>query len=91
MRFILFSDITPCVNLAVDSLSNGGVIAVPTDTIYGLATNLESVNKLYDIKGRVQSKPVALCVGEIHDILKCFLFCIYFCNILSLFGIFVSF
>ena len=38
---------------AADILKSGGVIAVPTDTIYGLAAlvqNAGAVKKLYDIK-----------------------------------------
>ena len=38
---------------AADILKSGGVIAVPTDTIYGLTAlvqNAGAVKKLYDIK-----------------------------------------
>ena len=38
---------------AADILKSGGVIAVPTDTIYGIAALVQSaaaVKKLYDIK-----------------------------------------
>ena len=47
------------------------VIAVPTDTIYGiagLAQNSEAVNRIYEIKGRDSTKPVAICLNEIKDI-----------------------
>lgn len=55
------------------SLKEGHVVAVPTDTIYGLAClaqNSEAVRKIYDIKGRNQQKPLAICVGQIQDIYK---------------------
>ncbi|XP_034827885.1 threonylcarbamoyl-AMP synthase [Maniola hyperantus] len=58
---------------AADLLSKGHVIAVPTDTIYGLACSAncpEAIKKLYTIKGRDSAKPVAICVTYITDIRK---------------------
>lgn len=55
------------------SLKDGHVVALPTDTIYGLAClaqNSEAIRKIYDIKGRNQQKPLAICVGQIQDIYK---------------------
>ncbi|XP_069559942.1 threonylcarbamoyl-AMP synthase [Brachyistius frenatus] len=55
------------------ALKEGHVVAVPTDTIYGLtcfAQNCEAVRKIYDIKGRNEEKPLAICVGEIQDIYR---------------------
>eukprot|EP01118_Nematostelium_gracile_P000981 TRINITY_DN10982_c0_g1_i1.p1 TRINITY_DN10982_c0_g1~~TRINITY_DN10982_c0_g1_i1.p1 ORF type:complete len:230 (-),score=67.06 TRINITY_DN10982_c0_g1_i1:129-776(-) len=51
---------------------NGNVIAVPTETIYGVACNLseESIQSLYQIKKRDPAKPVALCVASVDDIPK---------------------
>ncbi|XP_036395145.1 yrdC domain-containing protein, mitochondrial [Megalops cyprinoides] len=57
----------------VNSLKEGQVVAVPTDTIYGLAClaqNSDAVKRVYDIKGRNGQKPLAICVGEIDDIYK---------------------
>lgn len=56
---------------AIRLLKSGHVIAVPTDTVYGLtcdATNAEATHQLYNIKGRDKHKPIAICVGEINDI-----------------------
>ena len=58
---------------AVASLKNGNVIALPTDTIYGvaaLAQSTEAVKKLYEIKKRHEEKPVAICVGNVKDVYK---------------------
>ncbi|KAJ8405096.1 hypothetical protein AAFF_G00330170 [Aldrovandia affinis] len=55
------------------SLKQGHVVALPTDTIYGLAAlaqNSEAIRRVYDIKGRNGQKPLAICVGEIEDIYK---------------------
>ena len=54
-------------------LVSGGVIAVPTDTIYGLAClacNTKSLERIYEIKSRDQNKPLAICVGEVQDLKK---------------------
>ncbi|XP_050353415.1 threonylcarbamoyl-AMP synthase [Nymphalis io] len=58
---------------AADFLVNGHVIAVPTDTIYGLACSAncpDAIKKLYNIKGRDAAKPVAICVTYISDVRK---------------------
>ena len=34
---------------AVEALSGGGVVAVPTDTVYGLATTLSAASRLYQV------------------------------------------
>lgn len=55
------------------ALKEGHVVAVPTDTIYGLACLAQSsdaIRRTYDIKGRNGQKPLAICVGEIQDIYK---------------------
>lgn len=56
---------------AVDLLKSGKIIAVPTDTVYGLAcsaTNKDAINRLYLIKARNENKPVAICVGKVSDV-----------------------
>ncbi|NQU44582.1 5-(carboxyamino)imidazole ribonucleotide mutase [bacterium] len=52
---------------AVDILLDGGVIAVPTDTVYGLladATNPRAVERLYELKGRDRDKPIAVLIDS---------------------------
>ncbi|VDP11785.1 unnamed protein product [Soboliphyme baturini] len=63
-------NIAHCVQEAHQALFAGDVIAVPTDTIYGIASALGSVGKLYDIKGRDHAKPIAVCVGDPRDVSK---------------------
>ncbi|XP_010793211.1 threonylcarbamoyl-AMP synthase [Notothenia coriiceps] len=68
-----FTDGAEVLSCTVKALKEGHVVAVPTDTIYGLACltqNSEAVKKIYDIKGRNGNKPLAICVGEIQDIYK---------------------
>lgn len=85
--FIFFiTDGTEILSCAVKALKDGHVVAVPTDTIYGLAClaqNSEAVRKIYDVKGRNGHKPLAICVGEIQEIYKwvrLMLYFIYFFN-----------
>lgn len=59
------------VKLAVEALAVGKVIAVPTDTIYGLAvdaTNSDAISLLYKIKNRELRKPLAVCVADVADV-----------------------
>ncbi|XP_076913485.1 uncharacterized protein LOC143572137 [Bidens hawaiensis] len=56
---------------AVEALKSGKVIAVPTDTLYGFACDacsVEAVNRIYEIKGRKHTSPLAICVGDVKDI-----------------------
>lgn len=59
--------------LVVNLLKAGKVVAVPTDTLYGLAcnaTNTHAINELYNIKRRNEDKPIAICVGRVCDVQK---------------------
>jgi len=53
---------------AVYRLLDGGIIALPTDTVYGLAvdaTNPEAVQKLIALKGRDGQKPIAVLIDSV--------------------------
>ena len=59
------------LNQAVELLRDGGVVAFPTDTVYGVGVDPfqpEAVRKLYRIKGRPDDKPIAILVGSIADV-----------------------
>jgi L-threonylcarbamoyladenylate synthase len=52
---------------AVQVLKNGGLVAIPTDTVYGLACALGNpiaIKRLYEVKGRDSSKPIAVLIGD---------------------------
>jgi len=56
---------------AAEILANGGIIAYPTETFYGLgadATNEEAIQKIFTIKGRNFKNPIALIIGQTDDI-----------------------
>lgn len=59
--------------VAADYLRKGHIVALPTDTLYGLACdacNNKAINILYELKKRDFNKPLAICVSEISDIPK---------------------
>ncbi|MBE6914825.1 MAG: threonylcarbamoyl-AMP synthase [Ruminococcaceae bacterium] len=52
---------------AAEILALGGLVAVPTETVYGLAANgldADAVQKLYDVKDRPEVKPLSLMVAD---------------------------
>lgn len=56
---------------AVSALQSGQVIAVPTDTLYGLAADASStagVQRIYSIKHRQAYAPLATCVADVADL-----------------------
>jgi L-threonylcarbamoyladenylate synthase len=54
---------------AAELLSAGGLVAVPTETVYGLAANgldAAAVEKIYEVKGRPSIKPLSLMVPGVE-------------------------
>src|SRR6516165_2143378 len=61
------------IRRAVDALHSGGVIAYPTDTVYGLGcdlTNKNAIERLYAIKGMDRSHPLAFVCPDLSDIAR---------------------
>lgn len=59
------------VNIAASLILGGNVVAIPTDTIYGIAVSVQNnngINKLYKIKKRDTNKPIAICVSDVNEI-----------------------
>jgi L-threonylcarbamoyladenylate synthase len=52
---------------AVAALRDGGVIAFPTDTVYGLAVLPGGEDLVHSLKGRPAELPLILMVAEPHD------------------------
>ncbi|XP_036142674.1 yrdC domain-containing protein, mitochondrial-like isoform X1 [Monomorium pharaonis] len=59
------------VAIAAELLRQGKVIAVPTDTVYGLAclgANSCAIQRLYEIKRRDEGKPLAICLSNVNEV-----------------------
>ena len=59
------------IDHAVDVLRAGGLVAFPTETVYGLgadAENIDAVNRIYLAKGRPQNHPVIVHVAPEADL-----------------------
>jgi L-threonylcarbamoyladenylate synthase len=59
---------TAAVQRAAELLRRGEVVAVPTETVYGLAANAldaEAVRKIYEAKGRPASNPIIVHVASL--------------------------
>jgi len=64
------------ISLAIEKLKNGKVIAIPTDTVYGLAVdakNFDAVENLYRLKKREKNKPLAIFLKNLEQIKKLFI------------------
>jgi len=67
----LDQNILPSVEEVVNTLSEGGLVVAPSDTVYGLlvdATNEQAVKKLLDFKDRPEGKPISIFVQDISAI-----------------------
>ena len=55
----------------VRCLKAGGIVAIPTDTVYGLGAdpfNPDALQRLYTVKGRPDGKPIPLVLSAVADI-----------------------
>jgi len=56
------------IEQVAESLRRGDVVALPTDTFYGLAVdpvNLRAVEHIYDLKSRARHKPLSLLIADV--------------------------
>lgn len=64
------------VEKAAEIIKSGGVVGIPTETVYGLgadALNAEAVGKIFDAKGRPSDNPMIVhvsCFEEIYPLVK---------------------
>ena len=52
---------------AADALGRGGLVVIPTDTVYGVAARLdraEAIARLYVAKGRPEEKPIPVLISS---------------------------
>jgi tRNA threonylcarbamoyl adenosine modification protein (Sua5/YciO/YrdC/YwlC family) len=58
------------IDLVAARIDSGEVVALPTDTFYGLAVdpvNLAAVDRIYDLKSRARHKPLSLLIADVSQ------------------------
>lgn len=68
---IIPADHPTVIQHAVDVLNNGGLVAFPTDTVYGVAASIhndESIERLYFVKGRMSTKAIAVLISRTSEL-----------------------
>lgn len=59
------------LGLAAKCLKAGGIVALPTETVYGLGVDAENetaIARMYEIKGRPKDHPVIVHIAEYQDL-----------------------
>ena len=72
METLLLSDSCPGdIEKAGEILRQGGLVAIPTETVYGLAANAldgEAVKKIYQAKGRPSDNPLIVHISDVSQL-----------------------
>lgn len=71
MNTLLLNDTTEDIEKAAKIIAAGGLVAFPTETVYGLganALNPSAVDKVYAAKGRPSDNPMIVHIAEISDL-----------------------
>ena len=67
----MLSVITTDVERAADAIGAGGLVAVPTETVYGLAAdarNAAAVRRIFDVKGRPGDHPLIVHLASAAEV-----------------------
>ncbi|MFW9770737.1 MAG: L-threonylcarbamoyladenylate synthase [Candidatus Thorarchaeota archaeon] len=67
------AEIKPYLEIAVDNVIEGKIIAFPTDSVYGIGAdpqNLDAIKRIFDIKFRDRSKGLLLLVSDVEEAKK---------------------
>jgi L-threonylcarbamoyladenylate synthase len=59
------------LELAVQILGNGGLVAIPTETVYGLGAaigNESALTKIFSVKGRPKTHPLIVHIADVSDL-----------------------
>jgi len=59
------------IKVAAEIIKRGGVVAFPTETVYGLgadATNVGAIEKVFDVKGRPAQNPLIVHFESLDDL-----------------------
>lgn len=59
------------INIAIEALRKDGVIAYPTDTVYGIGCDIfckKAIDKIFAIKGKSHKSPLSFICSDLKDI-----------------------
>lgn len=73
MNTILLNDRQDDIEKAAEIIKNGGLVGLPTETVYGLAAdalNGKAVAKIFEAKGRPMDNPLIVHIADFSDIEK---------------------
>ena len=71
MKTIIFKDTIEDIKKAGEIIAGGGIVAFPTETVYGLGANAldeEAVKKIYKAKGRPSDNPMIVHISQVDDV-----------------------
>ena len=71
MKTIIFKDTIEDIKRAGEIIAGGGIVAFPTETVYGLGANAldeEAVKKIYKAKGRPSDNPMIVHISQLSDV-----------------------
>ena len=71
-----YGDLQTNIEMSAKCLSNGGVAAVPTDTLYAFAASVfieKSVERIFDLKGRPNNQGMPVLLDGIDRVNSCVL------------------
>lgn len=67
-RVVVLDQAAPrAIEWTAQRITEGGVVAIPTDTVYGIAASLAhpaAIERIYAIKGRPESQPLPILVSS---------------------------
>lgn len=68
-RVVVLDQAAPrAIEWTAERISSGGVVAIPTDTVYGIAASLahpSALDRIYEIKGRPDRMPLPVLVSSV--------------------------
>ena len=62
---------TDAIQLIANTLRSGGLAAIPTETVYGIAANAldeQAVGRIFSVKGRPQDNPLIVHIADMADL-----------------------
>lgn len=68
---LLSGDRAAGISRAADILAHGGIVAIPTETVYGLAASAfddRAIKKIFEAKGRPQDNPLIVHISDLDMI-----------------------